>query len=108
VKFLRYFSRNWTWLPSHLQYNRNFDAQELRKRYGEGCWVLITGFANGIGFSYAKEFARLGFNLVLVDFQKERSEKSERWIRQFNNGIKTRVIILDLTKDSETIRTAIS
>lgn len=70
--------------------------------------MLITGFANGIGFSYAKEFARLGFNLVLVDFQKERSEKSERWIRQFNNGIKTRVIILDLTKDSETIRTAIS
>ena len=32
-----------------------------------GSWALITGAAGGMGQLYAGHFARLGFNLVLVD-----------------------------------------
>lgn len=53
-------------------------------RYGEGCWVVVTGFASGIGLAFAQEFARMGYNLLLVDCQKERAEFSERWVKQYN------------------------
>ena len=36
------------------------------KRYGEGSWVLVTGASDGIGKAYCLEFARQGFNIVIV------------------------------------------
>jgi len=42
-----------------------------------------------------------------VDWQKGQAEASERWIKQRNSTIRTRVVILDLTSDPNTIRSVL-
>lgn len=102
AKFI-YSLRHWKWVLHHYQYARNFNPNEFAERYGKGCWAVVTGFSTGIGFAYACELAKLGFNLVLVDWKHEIAEASERWVKQRNSAIKTKVVILDLTSDPKTI-----
>lgn len=33
---------------------------------------MITGAADGIGYAYAREFAKLGFSLIMADIQDEK------------------------------------
>lgn len=96
--------KNWRWLWGHGKYQRDFNQEKFTERYGRGSWAVVTGFSSGIGFAYACELAKLNFNLVLVDCYKERAEASERWIKQRNSSILTKVIILDLTSDGSTIQ----
>jgi hypothetical protein len=93
--------QHWGW--AFNQRVPEFNVDQFKSKYGQGCWVVVTGFASGIGLTFAKQFAELGYNLVLVDCQKERSAFSERWVRQCNKNIRTKVIILDLTADAQTI-----
>jgi hypothetical protein len=46
------------------------DEHNLKKRYGEGTWVVISGASDPIGQEFAKRFASKGFKLMLVDFNK--------------------------------------
>jgi hypothetical protein len=62
--------RHWTWLYHHYGYHRSFKVDEFRNTYGKDSWAVVTGFAAGIGFSYSCELAKMGFNLVLIDFHK--------------------------------------
>ena len=39
--------------------------KNLKARYGGG-WALVTGASDGLGKCYAEEFAKMGFNIVLV------------------------------------------
>lgn len=32
-----------------------------------GSWAIVTGCAHGIGLAYAKELAKRGINLILID-----------------------------------------
>lgn len=34
--------------------------------------MLITGAADGIGYALARQWAKLGFDLLLVDIQKDK------------------------------------
>lgn len=63
----------WSWLPSHFRNYKNFNEKELKEKYGH-CYVLITGAADGIGYAYARFFAKLGFDLIMVDIQGEKLE----------------------------------
>ena len=54
----------------------------LTKRYGKDSYVLITGASSGQGKYFAKEFARNGFNLILVG-----SERTEGTIKEINYEI---------------------
>ena len=65
VKWSRIF-----WIPN-----------DLIKRDGKNSWVLITGGANGIGRRFAIEFAKLGFNIIIID-------KDEIGIEHLKNEIK--------------------
>lgn len=38
----------------------------LKRRYGENTWAMITGATNGIGLGFAEALAKEGFNIVLV------------------------------------------
>lgn len=58
----------WKFLPSYLRNRSQYNPQSLKERYGD-CYVLITGAADGIGYAYSREFAKLGFNLIMVDIQ---------------------------------------
>lgn len=40
--------------------------RNLKQRYGENSWVMVTGASDGIGKGFCEEFAKLGFNIVLV------------------------------------------
>jgi 17beta-estradiol 17-dehydrogenase / very-long-chain 3-oxoacyl-CoA reductase len=57
----------------------------LPKRYGKDSYVLITGASSGQGKYFAKEFARNGFNLILVG-----SERTEGTIKEINSEIEKR------------------
>ena len=39
---------------------------DLKSRYGGADWVLVTGASDGIGEALCHQFARSGFNIVLV------------------------------------------
>jgi len=69
--------------------------KSLIKRYGH--WALITGASSGIGFEFAKNLAKQGFNLVLV---ARRSELLNTQALEFKNlyGIDVRVVAIDLTE----------
>ena len=55
---------------THFYYRYTFNKLEFKERYGANCWALITGFTEGIGYSFAQEFAKLKYNLVLVGRNK--------------------------------------
>ena len=71
-------------------------GRRLQDRYGLGSWVVITGGAGGIGFSFAKAFADLKFNLILIDKDpgvlKSASELHKRY------QVDTLPIVTDLTQ----------
>lgn len=59
--------------------------------------VVITGATSGIGYFTARRFAKAGANLLLINRNKEKSEKIKEEIEdEFN--IKCRYIIADLSK----------
>lgn len=48
--------RSWEWLPSHFANEAKLNGPALKKKYGD-CWVVITGFTQGIGHGFAEVFA---------------------------------------------------
>jgi 17beta-estradiol 17-dehydrogenase / very-long-chain 3-oxoacyl-CoA reductase len=67
----------------------------LLNRYGKGSWVIITGATDGIGWSFAQQFAARGFNIILVsrslaklqERQKELKLKQEATNKDFKVSI---------------------
>lgn len=57
--------------------------------------AVVTGAANGLGKAYAIEFARLGYDLVLIDKDREQLEILSGSIAE-NNKIKIEVLFVDL------------
>ena len=39
---------------NHHYYRSTFNKQKFKERYGANCWVLITGFTDGIGLGFAQ------------------------------------------------------
>ena len=67
------------------------------KRYGEGSWVLVTGASDGIGKEFCLEFARQGFNIVIVGRNIEKCQQVKEEIFLQNSNIKTKIIIVDFS-----------
>ena len=58
-------------------------------RYGSSkkeLWALITGSAMGIGKAYSQELAKIGFNIIMVDKEDDKMEKTQQELEQL--GIK--------------------
>ena len=71
----------------------------LAKRYGEGTWVVITGASDGIGKGFCEEFARLGFNIVLIARNQAKLSNVESELKKINSKIQTKIVVADF-KDS--------
>ncbi len=65
----------------------------------QGKWALITGASSGIGESFSRLLAELGFNLVLVARDLPRLDERAAAL-EANFKVKTRVIAADLATDS--------
>ena len=54
---------------------------DMTKRYGKDGYIIITGASSGQGKFFAKEFAKRGFNLILIG-----SERTQGTIDEINNS----------------------
>jgi len=64
----------------------------LRERYGEDTWAVVTGASDGIGRAICKELAHEGFNIVLIARNESKMKSLEMELKDISNNIKTQVI----------------
>lgn len=69
---------------------------ELRNKYGEDSWAIITGSTSGIGLGFAKYLASKGFNLVCISRNPEKLKEKEAEIKAEAKG---EIKIKNITKD---------
>lgn len=74
---------------------------DFLERYGKGSWVVVTGPTSGIGEAYAIEFARHGFNIVLMGRNKEKLAKTEAFVKDLNKNVKVRIVEADFSTSME-------
>jgi short-subunit dehydrogenase len=68
---------------------------DLKKKYGENSWVLITGCSSGQGKLLALEFAKRDFNIILsgnIKIKNIEKEINEKY------NVKTKCIIVNFSK----------
>jgi len=68
----------------------------LIARYGGKSWAFITGGANGIGGAFARELAKQGFSICVVDKDEEGLHKLEQDLKAINSKVEFRKISADL------------
>ena len=49
-------------------------------------WALITGSAMGIGKAYSQELAKIGFNIIIIDKEDDKMDKTQKELEQL--GVK--------------------
>ena len=60
--------------------------RDLKRRYGEKSWAVITGSTSGIGAGFAQQLGQEGFNLVLVSRSKQKlTDQKEELAQKFQN-----------------------
>lgn len=73
----------------------------LAERYGKGSYVLITGTTHGIGRQHCFEWAKLGFNLIMVARTEELLVNLDKELKLKFPDLKTKLIIFDFAKNYE-------
>lgn len=69
----------------------------MKYRYEAADWVVVTGASDGIGEALCHQFAKSGFNVVLVSRTLSKLNKVAKDV-QDATGVKTLVIEYDFTK----------
>jgi len=82
-------------------YLSTFIPRDLAARYGQDSWVVITGGSDGIGKGFSEEFARKGFNIVLIARNIQKLEKVSEELHKINTKIQTKIISADLTESTK-------
>jgi len=72
----------------------------LKERYGSKSWVLVTGATDGIGKGFCIEFAKLGFNIILVSRALEKLNKTADELRNSYN-VNTHIVQFDFSEKME-------
>ena len=72
---------------------------DLVKRYGQKTWVIITGASSGQGKDFALEFAKRGFNILMIG--SKRTIRTEKEIKEKYPMVETMIIYKDFRKAFE-------
>lgn len=73
-------------------------GHDLIARYGKGSWVFVTGATDGIGKGLALDFAKRGFNIILVSRTLSKLEDVAKEIKAASqHNIQVKVIEFDFT-----------
>ncbi len=72
---------------------------DLPKRYGTNTWVIITGASSGQGKNFSIEFAKRGFNVLMIG--SKRTIQTQNDIKQKYPNVKTHIILKDFRKAFE-------
>ena len=62
--------------------------------------VLITGASSGIGYEFAKIYAKKGYNLVITARRKNNLDRIKQELESFDTAICVDIIVLDLSKQN--------
>jgi short-subunit dehydrogenase len=73
--------------------------RKFRQRYGD--WALVAGAAEGLGAAYSRILGSWGMNVILVDVDNEKMQKTAREIES-SFGVTTEKIHTDLSKVEST------
>ena len=73
---------------------------DLCDRYGAGSWCVVTGGSQGIGLGFAVEFAKLGFNVVLMSRSREHLEEARTEVLAAGAAfdIQVRLVVIDFAR----------
>ena len=71
----------------------------LIERYGSDTWVVITGASSGQGRDFSLEFAKRGFNILMIG--SKRSHNTAKEIKELYPKVKTKIIEKDFRKAHE-------
>lgn len=71
--------------------------ENLKKKYGN--WGIITGASSGIGEEFARKFAAIGINLILVARREDKLKKIADELRELNN-VEIIYVVQDLSEDN--------
>lgn len=71
----------------------NNNKKNLLNIYGKKSWIIITGASGGQGKDYSLEFAKKGFNILMIG--KTECYNTEKIINKKYPNVKTQVIIRD-------------
>ena len=62
-------------------------------------WAVITGATDGIGKAYAKKFAKMGYNLVIISRNQEKlNQTKEEILSKYKNCNEVRTVAVDFTR----------
>jgi len=75
-----------------------------KSKYGEG-FVIVTGGSSGIGLSFAKEFIKLDYKILLISSSQQKLLKAKQELEKINSKPKIEIMPFNLnqTFDSNTI-----
>ena len=92
------FGRILLWVYNYACALFFYKRADLLQRYGSGSWVVVTGGSEGIGLGIAKEFARLGFNIVLISRSAEKLAAAKEEIKKVNPLSEITTLARDFTQ----------
>ncbi|CAK90630.1 unnamed protein product (macronuclear) [Paramecium tetraurelia] len=73
---------------------------DIKKKYGQDCWAVITGATDGIGKAYCQELVKQNVNVCMIIRNKEKGEKLVQELSA-NSTSKFRIVIADFVRCTE-------
>lgn len=69
------------------------------KKYGK--WVVVTGATDGIGLAYCHQFAKRGFNVVLISRSKDKLDEKAKEIKEKYPNVEIKTLPIDYSTISD-------